>query len=235
MVTRKIAHGIIVSTAEPQAEPAPRPVRPTPAPPKEFFAAHGLPPPSPLLESMPDTYYFAKDIEGRFVWGNRLLQMKHYLPHAEDFIGKRDHDFLRRDIADRIRADDLAVMSGEAVVDNKLEVIARDNGLLSWLSTTKRPLRNRHGQVVGIEGVSRNLVRTQDIVAPFYAFKEAMEYLQQHFTKGVSTEQLARLSRMSLPTFERRFKQHFSVTPRQFILHMRVQEAGSNTAPVPAA
>jgi AraC-like DNA-binding protein len=225
MVTRKIGNGIIVSTAEPQRETAPRFTRPKPAPPTDFFSAHGISPPSSLFDTMSDTFYFAKDLTGRFVWGNRLLQKKQHLPRAEDFIGKRDHDFLRCDIADRIRADDLAVMSGEAVIDNKLEVIGKENGMFSWLCTSKRPLRNGRGEVIGIEGVSRDIVRAEDIAAPYRAFKDAMEYLQQHFTRGISIEQLARLSCMSLSTFERKFKQHFSVTPKQYILHMRVQEA----------
>lgn len=225
MATRKIGNGIIVSCADPQPEPAPRRVRPRPAAPKEFFSTHGLPPPSALFELMPDTFYFAKDVDGRFVWGNRLLQRKRHLSRAEDFIGRRDHDFLRRDIADRIRADDLAVMSGEAVIENKLEVIGNENGMLSWLCTTKRPLRNGRGEVVGIEGVSRDVARIEDIGAPYHAFKDAIDYLRRHFTEGISVAQLARLSSMSRSTFERRFKQHFSITPHQYILQMRLQQA----------
>lgn len=225
MATRKIGNGIIVSCADPLPEPAPRRVRPKPAPPKEFFSAHGLPPPNALFDLMPDTFYFAKDVDGRFVWGNRLLQRKRNLSRAEDVIGGRDHDFLQRDIADRIRADDLAVMSGQAVVENKLEVIDSENGILSWLRTTKRPLRGPRGEVIGIEGVSRDVAPIEDVGVPYHAFKDAIGYLQRHFTEGVSVAHLARLSNMSLSTFERRFKQHFSMTPRQYILHMRLQQA----------
>jgi AraC-like DNA-binding protein len=191
----------------------------------DFFAANGISPPSPLFEEMSDTFYFAKNKEGKFVWGNRLLQEKHRLTRAEDIIGKCDHDFFRRDIADRIRADDLAVMESGVPVKDKLEVICGSNGVLTWLFTTKAPLRNAHGEVIGVEGFSRDAQRSQDAIAPFHVFRDAIEYLQVRFKEKISIEHLAHLSGMSLSTFERKFKQHFSLTPKQYILHMRVHEA----------
>jgi len=191
----------------------------------DFFAANGISPPSTLFEEMSDTFYFAKNKAGKFVWGNRLLQEKHRLARAEDIIGKCDHDFFLRDIADRIRADDLAVMESGVPVRNKLEVIGGRNGVLTWLFTTKAPLRNAHGEIIGVEGFSRDAQRSQDIIEPFHVFRSAIEYLQAHFMDKISIEHLARLSSMSLSTFERKFKQHFALTPKQYILNMRVHEA----------
>ena len=108
MVTRRIGYGMVVSTGDGAREAAVRPpVRRDP--PRDFFSANGISPPSGLFDAIPGTFYFAKDVEGRFVWRNRLLQEHHGLPRGDDAIGKRDHDFLRTTVADRIRADDLAV------------------------------------------------------------------------------------------------------------------------------
>ena len=190
-----------------------------------FFAEHGISPPSSLFDTLSDTYYFAKNRAGQFVWGNRLLQEKHALSDVNDIIGKTDHDFFRRDIADRIRADDLSVMDRGVTVKNKLEVIGGDNGELTWLFTTKAPIRNRDGDIVGIEGFSRDAQRSQDVIAPFHEFKTCIEYLQEHLNENISIDHLAKLCCMSLSTFERKFKQHFSLTPKQYILHMKVHEA----------
>ncbi|MEO7496152.1 MAG: AraC family transcriptional regulator [Massilia sp.] len=190
-----------------------------------FFALHGISPPSSLFDELSDTHYFAKNRAGQFVWGNRLLQEKHALGSVDDIIGKSDHDFFRHDIADRIRADDLSVMENGVTVKNKLEVIGDDNGALIWLFTTKSPIRNQHGEIVGIEGFSRDAQRSQDIIAPFHEFKDCIEYLQAHVMDNVTIEELARMCCMSLSTFERKFKQHFSLTPKQYILHMKVHEA----------
>ena len=190
-----------------------------------FFSLHGISTPSPLFDELSDTYYFAKNKAGQFVWGNRLLQEKHSLADVNDIIGRSDHDFFRRDIADRIRADDLSVMENGVTVKNKLEVIGGDNGGLTWLFTTKAPIRNANGEIVGIEGFSRDAQRSQDIIAPFHEFRSCIEYLQQHLMDNISIDHLSKLSCMSLSTFERKFKQHFSMTPKQYILHMKVHEA----------
>ncbi len=190
-----------------------------------FFDANGISPPSPLFDDIGDTFYFAKNKQGRFVWGNRLLQEMHGLHGAQGIIGCSDHDFFRRDIADRIRADDLAVMESGEAVKNKLEVIGDASGALRWLFTTKAPLRNRDGVIIGLEGFSRDAQRAEDMIAPFHEFRACIEYLQEHLRDDVSISALAEMSCMSLSTFERKFKQHFSRTPKQYILHMKVHEA----------
>jgi AraC-like DNA-binding protein len=188
----------------------------------DFFKQHGISTPSVLFNDLQDTYYFAKNRAGQFVWGNRLLQEQHGVASV---IGRSDHDFFRHDIADRIRADDLQVMDSGEAVKNKLEVIDGNNGTLAWLFTTKAPLRDRHGEIVGVEGFSRDAKRSEEAMAPFHVFKSCIEYVQAHLTEDISIEHLASLSCMSLSTFERKFKQHFSLTPKQYILRMKIHEA----------
>jgi len=236
MSTLIIGMGMVVAHG-PGKDPDPDPhrdrrdvryARPAPAAYREcanFYATHGISTPSTLFDALSDTYYFAKNTAGQFVWGNRLLQEQHRLTNVNDILGKTDHDFFRRDIADRIRADDLAVIDTGITVKNKLEVIDSGNGELTWLFTTKAPLRNGNGDIVGIEGFSRDARRSQDTIAPFHEFKACIEYLQEHLMEHIGIDHLAKLSCMSLSTFERKFKQHFSLTPKQYILHMKVHEA----------
>lgn len=228
MSTLIIGRGMVVAHG-PDPDRKDGPCTRTPALPyKEcanFFTEHGISTPSTLFDTLSDTYYFAKNTAGQFVWGNRLLQEQHDLAGVSDIIGKTDHDFFRRDIADRIRADDLAVIDTGSTVKNKLEVIDSGKGELTWLFTTKAPIRDRHGDIVGIEGFSRDARRSQDTIAPFHEFKACIEYLQAHLMEHISIDHLAKLSCMSLSTFERKFKQHFSLTPKQYILHMKVHEA----------
>lgn len=232
MNTIVIGRGMVVAHGpggEQRHPRAPRPARPSAAQARQacanFYIEHGISTPSPLFDTLSDTYYFAKNHAGQFVWGNRLLQEQHALADVGAIIGRTDHDFFRRDIADRIRADDLAVMDTGVTVRNKLEVIDSGKGLLSWLFTTKSPLRDRHGVIVGIEGFSRDARRAEDTIAPFHEFKACIEYIQAHLMEHIAIEDLARLSCMSLSTFERKFKQHFSLTPKQYILHLKVHEA----------
>jgi AraC-like DNA-binding protein len=229
MSTLIIGMGMVVAHGPDSERKESRPTRSTSAAAYRecvnFYTEHGISTPSTLFDALSDTYYFAKNTAGQFVWGNRLLQEQHELAGVHDIIGKTDHDFFRRDIADRIRADDLAVIDTGIPVKNKLEVIDSGKGELTWLFTTKTPIRNRDGAIVGIEGFSRDARRSQDTIAPFHEFKACIEYLQEHLMEHVAIDHLAKLSCMSLSTFERKFKQHFSLTPKQYILHMKVHEA----------
>jgi len=225
MGTRILGMGMVVAHGDSQCETDKKARSVAPVMSTDFFSANGISPPSSLFDALSDTYYFAKNKAGQFVWGNRLLQERHGLAQTADIIGKTDHDFFRRDIADRIRLDDTSVMQSGVAVKNKLEVIGGDNGALTWLFTTKAPLRNKQGDIIGVEGFSRDAQRSQEAIAPFHVFKSCIEYLQDHLTDDVSIEHLAKLSCMSLSTFERKFKQHFSRTPKQYILHMKVHEA----------
>jgi AraC-like DNA-binding protein len=223
MNTIVLGRGVVVARGAPGERPAPGSMTASGC--ANFFTEHGISTPSALFDTLPDMYYFAKNRAGQFVWGNRLLQEQHDVADVADIIGKTDHDFFRRDIADRIRADDLSVMDRGITVKNKLEVLGGENGELIWLFTTKAPIRDRHGEIVGIEGFSRDAQRSQDVIAPFHEFRKCIEYLQEHLMEPVSIEHLAKLSCMSLSTFERKFKQHFSLTPKQYILHRKVHEA----------
>jgi AraC-like DNA-binding protein len=225
MSTMVIGRGVVVSQGGRDERRQPVRAAAAHAECANFFTEHGISTPSALFDTLSDMYYFAKNRAGQFVWGNRLLQEQHDLADVNDILGKTDHDFFRRDIADRIRADDLSVMERGVTVKNKLEVLGSDNGELTWLFTTKAPIRNRCGEIVGIEGFSRDAKRSQDIIAPFHEFRACIEYVQEHLMENISIEHLARLSCMSLSTFERKFKHHFSLTPKQYILHLKVHEA----------
>jgi PAS domain S-box-containing protein len=72
-------------------------------------------------------------------------------------VGKTDFDFFRREVAEQFFADEQAVIrSGEAMI-GKEEIELWLDGRVSWASTTTMPFRDRHGSIVGIVGVSRDI------------------------------------------------------------------------------
>jgi PAS domain S-box-containing protein len=192
---------------------------------KNFYTKHGISSPYAIFDLLSDTFYFAKNSEGRFVCANKLLQEKFNLESAEVVIGKSDFDFFSHDVASRIREDDLAVMAGEIVVKDKFEVVVGMNGKLFWLFTTKTPIRNRKGEIVGVEGFSRDAERSQNIIEPFQVFKTSIEYMQREYMNDINIAHLAELACMSLSTFERKFKKNFSQTPMQYLKNLRIHQA----------
>ncbi len=190
----------------------------------EFYDIHKVCRPSQLFNTFTDTFYFAKDVEGRFVYANQLLYDHFDLDDPADVIGKTDADFFRGDISDEIHQDDINVMKGMEIC-NKLELIEDASGDVHWLITSKMPLRNSEGNIVGVEGVSRDARRTQANIKPYNVFSDCISYLQKNYRNTIYVERLASLACMSVSTFERRFKKQFGYTPKQYIKRLRIQES----------
>lgn len=189
-----------------------------------FYEAQGVNRPSELVNTFTDSFYFAKDLLGRFVYANQLLFDYFDLADPEDAIGKTDADFFRGEITEQIRRDDLSVMSGRAMV-NKLELIEDGRGEVLWLVTSKIALKNRDGQIVGVEGISRSARHAELNMKPYNVFYECVNYMQKNFRQTIYIDKLAGMACMSVSTFERKFKKQFGHSPKQHIKRLRIQEA----------
>ncbi|MDP9431258.1 MAG: PAS domain S-box protein [Actinomycetota bacterium] len=92
-----------------------------------------------------------KDLEGRYVYVNRQAEVLFALP-KDQVHGKRDAELLPHDVAEAIRANDLAVLDlGEA--ETILEQVPTSEGLRQYVST-KFPLRDTDGSAWGLCGIA---------------------------------------------------------------------------------
>ncbi len=111
---------------------------------------------SAIMDSTTDLS-FAKDKELRYLCGSRPFIYMIGLESESDLIGKTDYDLFEKSIADRYRADDKKVLkTGKSLVDI-LEPIPSDESNQHYSSTSKHPLRDESGNVIGIYGVGRDI------------------------------------------------------------------------------
>ncbi len=109
-----------------------------------------------LLDYIPDSIYF-KDRQSRFVRISRGMARKFNLPDPEVAIGKTDADIFTGEHADRARQDELHIMrTGEPMIANVERETWPDRSD-TWSSTTKLPLYDPSGRVVGTFGISRDV------------------------------------------------------------------------------
>ena len=109
-----------------------------------------------LMENTPDHIYF-KDTESRFIRINKSLADWFGLGHPEDAIGKTDFDFFADEHARLARADEEYIMKSGMPLEGHEEKETWPDGRETWVSTTKEPLRNEDGQIVGTFGISRDI------------------------------------------------------------------------------
>jgi len=113
-----------------------------------------------LMDHIPDQIYF-KDAKSRFVRISRALASRWGLDDPADAVGKTDFDFFAGVHAQKAFADEQQLLqTGEPLIGVEEHEIWQD-GREAWVSTTKVPLRDRCGRIVGLFGISRDITRNK--------------------------------------------------------------------------
>ena len=149
-----------------------------------------------FVETMPGVAY-AKDRGGRMLVANAGVAALAGKP-PEAFIGKTDAEFLdNKEQAEAIMATDRRVM--QSGIGEQIEEIVnrRDGTPAVWLST-KAPLRNADGAVVGVVGTSVDITERKQAEAVLARSRAELEQLVSDRTRDLEETQarLAHAQRM---------------------------------------
>ncbi len=108
-----------------------------------------------LIDNLPDCIY-AKDMAGRKTLANPA-DLKNLRCQTEaEALGKTDFDLFPPPLAEKFWADDQTVLQGQPVI-NREEYCFDETGEKRWLLTSKLPLRDQTGTIVGLIGVARDI------------------------------------------------------------------------------
>jgi len=83
-------------------------------------------------------------------------------------------------------------------------------GDVTWFSTSKRPLLDNNGNIVGSYGISRHLEKTSIVLSGIEALKTPVQYIRDNFMHQLTLQELADVSHLSISALERRFKKFSS-------------------------
>jgi PAS domain S-box-containing protein len=109
-----------------------------------------------LLENVPDSIYF-KDRDGRFLRSSRAQAKRFGLGDPNETIGKTDFDFFTKEHAKEAFTDEQQIIqTGQPLVGIE-ENSTLSDGTERWVSTSKMPLRDQQGNIVGTFGISREI------------------------------------------------------------------------------
>lgn len=178
-----------------------------------------------LFDHLEGVQFWIKDRAGRYEWVNRGFLLNYALESVDQVIGRTDHDLSPAHLADQYRFDDERVLAGESM-DNRIELVGRFDRTATWSQTTKLPVRDRRGRIVGTLGITR-VVDPQVVASDRQeaAIGRVVAHMRANFAQPLSSAELARVAGRSVRALERLFQQQMHMTPQQFLRRLRVRLA----------
>lgn len=109
-----------------------------------------------LVDNLPD-YVYVKGVDGRYIVDNATHRSLLGVGTSEEVVGRTAFDFFPAELAERYQADDRAVFETGLPLFNREEQVADRSGRRLLIATTKVPLRDKAGKVIGLVGVGRDI------------------------------------------------------------------------------
>jgi len=148
-----------------------------------------------LIDNIPDQI-FARDRECRFTLSNACDARVMGMSDPKDLIGKSDEDFYPPELAYRYRADDLKVMDTDQSLINYEEPSINRDGSQRWILTTKVPLHDNQGKVIGLVGIARDITERKRLDEELESYRNHLEKLVLERTQEI--ENLRKLNALTL-------------------------------------
>ena len=135
------------------------------------------------LSAMMDTqtdYSFVKDKNLRYICCSRGAAQLAGLSSAEDIEGKTDGELFEGSLAEEFTSEDVRVIeNGEASIETVTRLPSAD-GAVRYASTSKYPLKDASGRIVGLYGIGRDITENRIIRSQY-------ELLTSSIPGGVAT------------------------------------------------
>jgi len=136
-----------------------------------------------LMEHMTDNIYF-KDVESRFIMVNKAFcDWTGLDPDA--VVGKTDFDLFAQAHAQQAYDDEQRIIaSGEPLIGVE-EKETWPDGRITWVSTTKMPLKNADNEIIGTFGVSRDITDHKEAELKAAYFAEQVRRIKENMEEDV--------------------------------------------------
>ncbi len=141
-----------------------------------------------LIHTLPDLIWL-KNREGVYLACNPAFE-RFFGASEANIVGKSDADFVDEALADSFRKHDLFAMTSDQSVRNEEWITLAEDGRRILLETTKTPMRDLNGDVLGVLGIGHDVTERyqqeqalRDSEARFHALYSSM-------TEGVALHEM---------------------------------------------
>jgi PAS domain S-box-containing protein len=143
-----------------------------------------------LIENIPDYIYF-KDLESRFIRINKAMADLFRLDDPLKALSKTNNDFFKTKHSQEAFNDEREIIRTGKPLIGKEEMETWFDRSPTWISTTKMPLRDASGNIIGTFGISRDITERKRVEEELVKAKEKAEEndrLKTAFLHNISHE-----------------------------------------------
>lgn len=175
-----------------------------------------------LFDRLPDIVFSIKNVQGCYVLMSEASVVRCGLPNKQAAIGVTAFDLFPTPMAERYTRQDAELFRiGKPVVDNLDLTLYRDRSS-GWCLTTKEPLRNAAGEIIGLACLSRDLAEPGRAALVDMEFADTIDYIHANLGSPLRVEEMARRAGVTPAQFDRRMKKIFQLSAGQFLMKTRV-------------
>ena len=137
-----------------------------------------------LIDNIPDSIYL-KDLALRKTLANSTEVRYAGAKSEAEVLGKTDFEVYPKELAERFFADDQSVIQTGKAVLNREEFILDEKEQKRWLLSSKIPLRDRDGRIIGLVGIGRDISERKQVEEEL---RKSREELLKFFEDDISAD-----------------------------------------------
>lgn len=178
-----------------------------------------------LLDHAQDLTYFIKDVAGRYLCVNETLVQRTGKRLKSELLGHTAKEVYPEPLGQHFLRQDLEVIQAGRPLIDELEQHPYPRRVTGWCLTTKIPLLDQAGTVIGLTGMSRDLQAPDQDPEVYASVARVINRVKSRISYPASTEELAEFAKLSPWQLDQRIRDLFGLTMGQLVLQLRMEAA----------
>jgi len=179
-----------------------------------------------LFEYLPSAYFYAKDSQHRYIGVNRATLTEVFGLHdAGELLGKTDASFQPPALVEAYHAEDRRVFEGGQTIAAQVWLVPHVRGTPRWYVSTKAPLRDPRGRLIGLAGVMYRIETPEEQAKAFRELLPVIRHIDLNYDSEISMKRMAAMAKLSTTHFNVRFREIFGMSPTQYVLSRRIEQS----------
>ena len=137
-----------------------------------------------LLDNIPDAIYF-KDTKSQFIKVNQAMAKTFAKVEPEELLGKSDFDLFAKEHAETAYKDEQKIIETGKAIIGKVEKETLPDGSVSWVTSTKLPLKGPCGEIIGTMGISRDITELKNVEETLAHETSLLKTIIEHALAGI--------------------------------------------------